>query len=255
MGILKNHTRKDFLRNLSCAALSVSVPHLLLSATAERSKNKIRLAQNDIILFTGDSITDASRIRELYKTPNLPRALGSGYAALAGAHIYRRHPQLDLKIHNTGINGDTIVKLQARWEQDCLQLKPTIVSILVGVNDFNIAFTGSGKGDPDLYLREYRDLLRRTKESLPGVRLVIGEPYAIKGAREKIDKWYPSFNEYKTVAQQVAKEFDAVFIPYQKIYEDAGRKTPAGFYSRDGIHPSLAGIDLMSEAWCAIIDK
>jgi lysophospholipase L1-like esterase len=113
----------------------------------------------------------------------------------------------------------------------------------------------TGKGDPERYLKEYRALLQRTKESLPGVRFILGEPYAIKGVREKIDNWYPGFNEYRTIAAQVAKEFNTAFIPYQEIYDKAAQRTPAGYYSRDGIHPSLAGIELRSEAWCAVINK
>ena len=118
-----------------------------------------------------------------------------------------------------------------------------------GVNDFDGAFTKTGHGDPQRYEREYRELLQRTQTTLPGARLVIGEPYALKGVAPRIDAWYPEFVEYPAVARKIADEFNAIFIPYQRIYDEAGADAPAKYYSKDGMHPSLGGIELMSKAW------
>jgi lysophospholipase L1-like esterase len=131
-----------------------------------------------------------------------------------------------------------------------LDLKPTILSILVGVNDFNVSFTATGKGDPERYEREYRELLTRTRDAIPNIRFVICEPYALTGAREKIDAWYPEFDIYRDIARKMAVEFQAVFIPFQQVYKNViSVDTPSKYYSSDGIHPSLAGIEVMSEGW------
>lgn len=252
----KNYDRRKFLGRLIAGSSMLALPQLTVSAPRIlKPAKKIRLQKDDVILFTGDSITDSSRVRDLYKSPNVPRALGSGYVMLTASKIYRQHPGLNLKMHNTGINGDTIVKLLARWQTDCLDLKPTVLSILVGVNDFNVSFMETGKGNPQLYYDEFKTLLQQTTQALPGVRLVIGEPCAFEGSREKIDKWFPMINEYGVIARKIATEFDAVFIPYHEIFQKAGKSVPPSYYTKDGIHPSLAGIDLMSEAWCNIIDK
>ncbi len=250
----KQYNRKKFLHNCAAGLGLLAATGIAGEALAgEPKKRKLRLQPGDRILFTGDSITDGARERELFRSANVARALGSGYATLTAARLMSRYPLLDLKMFNTGINGDTIDKLLARWEAECLQLKPTVLSILVGVNDFNIAHTATGKGDAEKYESQYRELLQKTVVKLPGVKLVIGEPYAVKGAREKIDAWYPSFNEYRSVARRIADEFNAVFIPYQSIYEKKASTLPVNYLSTDGIHPSLAGVQLMSDAWCDIL--
>lgn len=250
----RNCNRRNFLGRFIAGCGVLTMPRLATAQSfLQMADRKIRLQKNDVILFTGDSITDGSRVREVYKSPNMPRALGSGYVTLAAAKIHRQRPELNLKLHNTGINGDTIVKLLDRWQTDCLDLKPTVLSILVGVNDFNIAFSKTGSGDARKYEQEYREILQQTKQTLPNVKLIIGEPYAVKGSRQKIDDWYPQFNEYRLVARKIATEFEAAFIPYQGVYEKAAKTAPQHFYSTDGIHPSLAGISLMSEAWCNVI--
>src|SRR5699024_3353210 len=124
-----------------------------------------------------------------------------------------------------------------------------------GVNDFNVSFTATGKGDAARFQSEDKELIRVTKNALPGVRLVIGEPYALMGARGKIDKWYPGIIEYQQVAREIASQEDACFISYQHLYDMAAKKAPKHFYSTDGIHPTLAGVQLMSDAWCSIIKK
>lgn len=250
--------RRKFLANTALAIAGAHISMGWKSATSTSGgmppAKKIALEKNDIILFTGDSITDGARERTV-KAANIPRALGSGYAAHTAARIYSSRPHLNLRIYNRGINGNSIKSLLGRWTDDCLKLKPTIVSILIGVNDFNASFTATGKGDPERFRSEYQELIRLTKNGLPGVRLVIGEPYAVKGAREKIDKWFPGFTEYQQVAREIASQEGACFIPYQHLYDTASGKAPKLFYSRDGVHPSLAGVQLMSDGWCSILKK
>src|SRR5262245_23577905 len=89
----------------------------------------------DTILFQGDSITDAGRSREQAGLVNDQRALGSGYAWLASAELLVDHPKSDFKIYNRGISGNKVFQLADRWQQDCLDLKPNLLSILIGVND------------------------------------------------------------------------------------------------------------------------
>ena len=163
-------------------------------------------------------------------------------------------PEKELRVYNTGINGDTIAKLLQRLETDCIKLKPTVISILIGVNDFNVSFTATGKGNPERFEREYRELLTRLREALPQVRFIIGEPYALKGARDKVDAWYPEFEAYQQIARKMANEFKAVFIPYQSIYEQVMPNAPTRHFSTDGIHPSLAGVRLMSDNWISYVN-
>ena len=78
-----------------------------------------------------------------------------------------------LKIYNRGISGNKVFQLAERWDKDCIALKPTVVSILIGVNDIWHMLNGKYDGTVAIYERDYRALLTRTQRELPGVRLVI----------------------------------------------------------------------------------
>jgi lysophospholipase L1-like esterase len=83
------------------------------------------------ILFQGDSITDGNRGRSL--DPN--HILGHGYAFLIAARFGAMLPERTLTFLNRGISGNTVADLSARWTKDTLDLKPDLLSILIGIND------------------------------------------------------------------------------------------------------------------------
>ena len=243
--------RRQFLRNtlFTSALLGTGTLNSLASSAAPKSRLKIK--KNDIIVFTGDSITDGARDRSRLKyTNNNPSALGCGYVGRVVSELISTYPDYKLRCHNSGINGNKLFHLHERWQSDVLDLKPTILSILIGVNDYSAAVkSGHANGTPERYEKEYRELLDRTLKARPGIQLVIGEPYAIKGCREMVDRWYPGFESYQEIARRLAAEYNAVFIPYQSVYDEARSSKPPRFYSNDGVHPTIVGINLMKDAW------
>ena len=84
---------------------------------------------------------------------------------------------------------------------------------------------------------------------LPDVQLVIGEPFAVLGCSAVTEKWYPAFDAYRATAKVMADEFNAIFIPYQAIFDKAQKHAPGKYWTGDGVHPSMAGSSLMAEAW------
>lgn len=256
--------RRNFFRKATSAAVLAALPSGLefpgLEIDAkDKSKSKplgqgMELPKGSKILFTGDSITDGNRERKYYRLHNHVRSMGHGYVQITSTRLNYDFPDRELKIYNTGINGDTVAKMMERLDTDCIKLRPDVVSILVGVNDFNVEFQKKGKGDPEKFRKEYSKLLSTIKRQLPKVRFVVGEPYAIRGAREKVDLWYPDFIKYQEVAASVAKEFDAVYIPYQSVYDSVIGDAPERYFSTDGVHPSLAGVRLMSDAWLSYVN-
>jgi lysophospholipase L1-like esterase len=218
---------------------------------SERVK-KNTLNKDNIILFQGDSITDAGRDRE-NNSFNNPQALGSGYAMLAGAELLEKHAALDLKVYNKGISGNKVYQLAERWDKDCLEIKPDILSILIGVNDLWHKLDGHYNGTIDIYKNDFIALIERTKKTLPDVKLIICEPFAVKGVKAVDDKWYPEFYGYQDAARGIAKQFNATFVPYQKIYDEAQKQAPGVYWTPDGVHPTLAGAQLMAHAWLAAV--
>lgn len=244
--------RRTFLKLASLGGIfAFNIPDILSAAPASK---RIPLSKDDIILFQGDSITDSHRKRD-DGNPNSPAALGTGYPFLAAAELLNRDPGKNLRVYNKGISGNKVYQLAERWQADCLDLKPTVLSILVGVNDFWHTLVNGYTGTIKTYRDDYKALLDRTKQQLPDVKLIIGEPYAVTGIKSVDDKWYPAFNEYRQAARELAESFGAAFIPYQEIYDKAQRSAPGVYWTADGVHPTLAGAQLMAEAWLQTVRK
>ncbi|MFZ6011609.1 MAG: hypothetical protein ACOYXT_14795 [Bacteroidota bacterium] len=83
---------------------------------------------------------------------------------------------------------------------------------------------------------------------------MIGEPFAVSGLKAVDEKkWFPAFAEYQKAAREIADNTGAVFIPYQSFFDKALKSAPAIYWTHDGVHPSLAGNQLMARAWLGMI--
>ncbi len=247
---MMENTRRNFIKNSALGALAaVSLPDIVAAAANTAKKNKkISLAENDIFLFQGDSITDAGRVRTELTGLNA-KALGTGYAFFTAGDMLKQFPTKNLAIYNRGISGNKVFQLADRWDIDCLSLQPTVLSLMIGVNDFWHTLTSGYKGTVDTYHDDYIKLLDRTKAALPNVKLIIAEPFFVNGIRPEDDKWHPAFDEYQKTAKQIADKYDAVFIPLQSIFNEAVKHAPPKYWTADGVHPGMAGQSLMAQAW------
>jgi lysophospholipase L1-like esterase len=241
--------RRKFVKTAAIGTIaSLSIPEIVSAAIAPSKGKKVNLEKDNVILFQGDSITDWGRDKT--KTvANDFGALGSGYPLLATCQLLSDHPDKNLQIYNKGISGNKVFQLSDRWEADCLNLKPNVLSIMIGVNDFWHTLTNGYTGTIEVYHNDFIKLLTRTRQALPDVKLIIGEPFAIKGVKAVDEKWYPFFDAYRKAARDVADQFGAIFIPYQAVFDKAIESSPANYWTFDGVHPSAAGAGLMTHAW------
>lgn len=246
----ENNSRRNFIKNTSLAgAFGLAIPSIVSTAFATDSlKKKVRIEKDDVILFQGDSITDSGRKKDDLNF-NTAGAFGNGYALIAASELLMKGADKNLKIYNKGISGNKVYQLAERWEKDCLDLKPTIVSIHIGVNDFWHTLTNKYTGTITTYKNDFDALLSRTAEKLPGVEFIIGEPFAVSGIKSVDEKWFPKFKEYQAAAREIAGKFNAAFIPYQNVLNKAQQSASGVYWTYDGVHPSLAGARLMAEAW------
>lgn len=253
---MKRLSRREFLSaavlSAAAAAAVVAVPSVVTAAakgkTAGKSDRKIRLKKDAVILFQGDSITDYGRRREV-TTFNSPEALGYGYASRIASSLALTYADLAPRIYNRGVSGDKVYQLKARWQTDCYDLQPDVLSVLIGVNDFWHAIEGHYDGTPETYRRDYLALMEQTREHLPDTQLVICEPYAINGVKAVTDAWYPAFDEIRAAAREVADQYADVFVPFQQVFDQALKVAPASYWTADGVHANLAGSQLMAQAW------
>ena len=105
-----------------------------MDRTPLAQENKLEI-ENASILFQGDSVTDNFHNRTITDA-NIDRALGTGYPFLVASLALRQHPTHGLNFFNRGVSGNKIPDLEARWQSDTLDLKPDVLSVLIGVNDF-----------------------------------------------------------------------------------------------------------------------
>ncbi len=200
-----------------------------------------------VLLFQGDSITDCGRNRSVPEA-NQAAALGTGYPLLIAADLLRANPRAGLAIYNRGISGNTVPDLDARWPADALDLRPTVLSILIGVNDIWHTLNGTFHGTVESYETGYSALLARTKQALPGVRLVVLEPFVLRTGVIN-DSWFPEFDQRRAAAARVAKGAGATFIALQAMFDRLVREAPPSYWSADGVHPTVAGHAAIAREW------
>ena len=199
-----------------------------------------------VILFQGDSITDAGRSREEVPANT---GLGLGYPYLVSANLLYNDADLDWQIFNRGISGNRVVDLYARWKIDALNIKPDILSILIGVNDTWHEKARQNGVEVPRYEMIFRMLLEWTKQELPETKLVLMEPFVFLS--EAVDEtWLDEIAARRAVVKKLAEEFGAIFIPLQDMFNEALKKNDNTLYwLRDGVHPTAAGHQLIADAW------
>ena len=203
------------------------------------------------VLFQGDSITNAFRmpneINDAYQ-------MGAGYAMLVAATVRAARPADRIRFVNRGVSGDRVVSLAARWQADCLDLRPDMVSLLVGINDTAHHVGGKPGASVAEFAADYRGLLEMTRLTLPGVRLVLGEPFTLVAGGVTED-WVRDLALRQAVVRQLAGEFGAMHVPFQSAFDAAVRQAPADYWIYDGIHPTAAGFGLMARLWLACVEE
>ncbi len=246
---LKN--RRNFIKQVSiCSTIALAIPEVL-SASLVSEKKKLIVHSSDIILFQGDSITDVYRDRTQEKY-NDAAALGRGYPFLAAAQLLYKYPGKNLKFYNRANSGNRVRELVKRWQKDSLSILPNVISILIGVND-HWSVTRGEAGSVETFHQDLEELLNLTKEHNKDVKLLIGEPFGVPGIKGKHEIWDPVFKDYQKVVLEMSQKFGAVFIPFQRVFDEAQKSAPGIFWSRDGVHPTMAGSQLMAEAWLSHI--
>lgn len=167
--------------------------------------------QNDVILFQGDSITDWGRNHEDASS------LGVGYAMMVAARLGYLYPEKNLTFINRGIGGNRIVDLQGRWDKDCLDLKPTWVSIYIGINDTWRRFDSGEETTPEQFEASYRDLIERTRKSLDA-KLVLIEPFVLPVPEDR-RTWRQDLDPKIHIVRELAREYGAPLVPLDGLLQ------------------------------------
>lgn len=194
------------------------------------------------ILFQGDSITDCDR-----RTSS--DGLGDGYPKLLADSFTGR-----AKCVNMGISGNRSRDLVARWDTDCIALKPDILTILIGINDTWRAFDNHDATSSDSYFQAYKNILSRVQEELPDTKVIILEPFLLSSTPEKIF-WRTDLDAKIHCARELAREFQTGFIPLDGIFAQKSVSLGCAALAADGVHPTLLGHEIIAYLLKAEIEK
>ena len=203
------------------------------------------ITPNDIILFQGDSITDTSRDRDAART-NI--GLGQGYALFIAAQLRAEWPKAGLQFLNRGISGNRIVDLYARIKSDTINLKPNLLSVLIGVNDTWHEFDSHNGVAVPKYERLFRDFLTEVRAALPDIKLVLCEPFVLP-CGVVTPEWITEMDQRRIVVKKLAGEFHTKFVPFQAMFNEAVKQAPPEYWAADGVHPTAAGHMRMAQTW------
>lgn len=202
------------------------------------------------ILFQGDSITDVNRSRE--DDINT----GWGYPTRVIGELGVRCPN-EYKFYNRGISGNRVVDIYSRIKVDIINLKPDVMSILIGVNDVWHEFSNNNGVDAEKYFKVYSMLIEEVKEALPDIKIMILEPFLLKGTATEAnwDIFRAEVEKRAKKAKLVADKFDLPFVPLMNIFDEAAKNTPTNCWLFDGVHPTSAGHELIKREWIKTFDK
>jgi len=203
-------------------------------------------SQNARILFQGDSITDGNRGRSA--DPN--HILGHGYCFIIAAKYGEQFPERKLDFMNRGVSGNTVSNLHARWQKDTLDLKPDVLSILIGIND------AGKKVPPDQYEQDYDRLLTETKAALPNITFVLCEPFYLpKGGRVEGDPRDLDLKQRQVIVARLAEKHHAALVRFQQVFDEACKRAPAEHWIWDSVHPTYSGHQLMADEWAKTVSQ
>ena len=205
------------------------------------------------ILFFGDSITDMRRDREALASTCF--SYGVGYPLLVTSELSKINP-LKHKVINKGISGNRVVDLYARIKADVWNFQPDLISILIGVNDVWHEISHKNGVELDRFEKVYSAVIEDTKKTLPNVKMVLLEPFVLKGTatEEKYDEFL-MVKEYAKVVKKLAKKYGLYFIPLQEKFDKMSEQYGAEIFLYDGVHPDVAGATLISNAWLEFFRK
>ena len=209
---------------------------------------KFYLKDGDRVVFYGDSITD----QRLYTT-------------FAETYAVTRFPKMNVTFVHSGWGGDRVTgggggPIDVRLDRDVIAYKPTVVTIMLGMND--ASYAPFRESTFNTYANGYRHIVDKLKGDLPGVRLnsLIEALLAVRRRDPQADLQKEGYNSVPgpgygdfvhELAQKSGVDFADLNTPVADAVKKAFESDPDGavaLLTKDRVHPGPGGQLLMAYA-------
>lgn len=198
--------------------------------------------KNAKIVFVGDSVTDDGRERPVGEG----NGLGNGYVKLIDTFLSVDYPELNLRIVNMGISGNTSRDLLARWETDVNALNADWVVVQIGINDvwrqFDSPVCPEQSVLPDEYEANLNGICDNTK-----AKLIFMTPYYLEANTN--DAMRKRVDEYAAICKKVANARNITVIDLQAAFENILLYRYPAYITWDRVHPGRIGSMIIARAF------
>lgn len=193
-----------------------------------------------IIVFLGDSITDAGRKES-------PNKLGYGYVNIFAETLENNNQQWI--IANRGVDGYVTERIAESLHAECISLHPDYVSILSGINDIGLIVAAEVSEQEKLYMLE--DSIRAFHEMLfdlsrqSTAKVIILEPFLFP-KDGKYEDWIPWRQKMSKNIQKLARNYGAAFVPLQEPLNQKIKELGQDAITTDCIHLTPTGHEILA---------
>ena len=215
----------------------------LIGSSFSVSQQPFHLRQGDVVVFYGDSITDQKM-----------------YTVLVETYVRTRFPKLDVKFVHSGWGGDTVNgggggAIDERLKRDVIRYKPTVMTIMLGMNDGR--YRAFDQTIFDIYAKGYEHMLDVMKRGSPDLRLTLIQPSPYDdvtrptGFAGGYNAVLLRFSDYlKELAEKRGAGVADLNNPLVKVLEKAMALDEKGALAivPDRVHPGWGGHLIMGEA-------
>ncbi len=211
-----------------------------------------KIKKGATLLFQGDSITD---MRWGRNQNDRNHYLGHSYVFLIASRLHADMPEGAFNFLNRGVSGNTVGDLKARWQKDALDLKPDVLSILIGVNDVGRAVRSGNHVDVNGFAADYQSLLDQSRQTNPDLNIVLLEPFVLPVTRVKAEweAWRGKIDGLRPIVAKLASEYKAILLKTQDIFDAAAKRAKPSHWIWDGVHPLPQGHELIARDWIELV--
>ena len=201
----------------------------------------MKIQENSVLLFQGDSVTDC------YRDRTDDNNCGKSYVRIIKDYLQNKN----VKVINRAISGNRVDHLLQRFEKDFLEVKPDNLILLFGVNDTWHNYPDC-KSD-EVFKNETNVLFKKIKNEMKCDVLIL-EPFIV-GFNDEIIIMKDDLNNKINILKELSYKYNFEYLSFKEDFDSVITKDNETLYSIEGIHPLDKGYEIMANKIIAYLFK